>query len=220
LLFFIPIGLLIFVLSPLFNISFSVLSGYILTIVFMISPLRTLLISLPILSQASVALEKMESLGLFLAAQTTEPELAKLDYQLEWKSLRLAGVTHRYRGEREDSHFILGPINLTFYPGDLVFVVGGNGSGKSTLVKLLTGLYVAETGAIQFDQQLIADVNLEWYRQQFSVVFSDFYLFDRLLGLDNPHLNSQIQAYLVQLQLDHKVTVNEGVLSTTALSQG
>lgn len=186
----------------------------------MISPLRTLLISLPILSQASVALEKMESLGLFLAAQTTEPELAKLDYQLEWKSLRLAGVTHRYRGEREDSHFILGPINLTFYPGDLVFVVGGNGSGKSTLVKLLTGLYVAETGAIQFDQQLIADVNLEWYRQQFSVVFSDFYLFDRLLGLDNPHLNSQIQAYLVQLQLDHKVTVNEGVLSTTALSQG
>ena len=219
-LFFIPIGLLIFVLSPLFNISFSVLSGYILTIVFMISPLRTLLISLPILSQASVALEKMESLGLFLAAQTTEPELAKLDYQLEWKSLRLAGVTHRYRGEREDSHFILGPINLTFYPGELVFVVGGNGSGKSTLVKLLTGLYVAETGAIQFDQQLIADVNLEWYRQQFSVVFSDFYLFDRLLGLDNPHLNSQIQAYLVQLQLDHKVTVNEGVLSTTALSQG
>jgi len=211
---------LIFVLSPLFNISFSVLSGYILTIVFMISPLRTLLISLPILSQASVALEKMESLGLFLAAQTTEPELAKLDYQLEWKSLRLAGVTHRYRGEREDSHFILGPINLTFYPGELVFVVGGNGSGKSTLVKLLTGLYVAETGAIQFDQQLIADVNLEWYRQQFSVVFSDFYLFDRLLGLDNPHLNSQIQAYLVQLQLDHKVTVNEGVLSTTALSQG
>ncbi len=211
---------MIFVLSPLFNISFSVLSGYILTIVFMISPLRTLLISLPILSQASVALEKMESLGLFLAAQTTEPELAKLDYQLEWKSLRLAGVTHRYRGEREDSHFILGPINLTFYPGELVFVVGGNGSGKSTLVKLLTGLYVAETGAIQFDQQLIADVNLEWYRQQFSVVFSDFYLFDRLLGLDNPHLNSQIQAYLVQLQLDHKVTVNEGVLSTTALSQG
>ncbi|MBD2729721.1 cyclic peptide export ABC transporter [Nostoc sp. FACHB-892] len=221
LLFFIPIGLLIFVLSPLFNISFSVVSGYVLTIVFMISPLRILLTSLPIISQASVALEKIESLGLFLVAQTTEPEQANLlDYQLKWKSLTLAGVTHRYRGEREDSNFILGPINLTFYPGELVFVVGGNGSGKSTLVKLLTGLYVAETGVIEFDEQPITDANLEWYRQQFSVVFSDFYLFDRLLGLDNPHLNSQIQDYLVQLQLDHKVTVNEGVLSTTALSQG
>jgi len=220
LLFFIPIGLLLFVLSPLLNISFPVLSGYIVTLIFMITPLRVLLNNLPPLSQASVALEKIGSLGLLLIAEKTDPLANLLDYQPKWKSLRLAGVTHTYRGEREDSHFILGPLNLTFYPGELVFVVGGNGSGKSTLVKLLTGLYVPETGAIQFDEQPITDATLEWYRQQFSVVFSDFYLFDRLLGLDKPHLDSQTQNYLVQLQLDHKITVKEGILSTTALSQG
>ncbi|MBP5974470.1 cyclic peptide export ABC transporter [Brasilonema sp. CT11] len=221
LLFFIPIGLLVFVLSPLFDIPFPILSGYTLTIIFMITPLRTLLNSLPTLSQASVALEKIESLNLSLVAQTIEPELVlSLDSQPEWKSLKLAGVTHTYRREKEDKHFILGPINLTLNQGELVFVVGGNGSGKSTLVKLLTGLYVPETGEIQFDEQPITDANREWYRQQFSVVFSDFYLFERLLGLDNSHLLSQTQDYLVQLQLDHKVTVKENALSTTALSQG
>ena len=45
-------------------------------------------------------------------------------------------------------------------------------------------------------------------------------MFDRLLGLDKPNLDSQAQAYLNQLQLDHKVQVKAGVLSTTALSQG
>lgn len=221
LLFFIPIGLLLFVLSPLLNISLSVLSGYVLTIIFMITPFRILLNNLPTLSQASVAIENIESLELLLVAETAKLERANLlDYQLEWKSLRIEGVTHAYRGGQEDSHFVLGPLNLTFYPGELVFMVGGNGSGKSTLVKLLTGLYVPETGVISFDEQPITAGNREWYRQQFSVVFSDFYLFERLLGLDNALLDSETKEYLVKLQLDHKVTVQNGVFSTTSLSQG
>lgn len=45
-------------------------------------------------------------------------------------------------------------------------------------------------------------------------------MFERLLGLDNTHLDTQAQDYLRQLQLDHKVKVKNGKLSTTALSQG
>ena len=62
--------------------------------------------------------------------------------------------------------------------------------------------------------------NREWYRQHFSVVFSDFYLFERLLGLDNTGLDTQAQDYLKQLQLERKVKIENGKLSTTALSQG
>lgn len=64
------------------------------------------------------------------------------------------------------------------------------------------------------------DKNREWYRQQFSVVFYDFYLFDRLLGLEHADLEIQATEYLKQLQLNHKVQVRNGKLSTTALSQG
>ncbi|MEH2248659.1 cyclic peptide export ABC transporter [Nostoc sp.] len=226
LLFFIFIGLLFFVLGPFFNIPSVIISGYIITIVFMISPFRILLVNLPILSQANIALEKIESLGLLLAVDQTKklvnifPNKPSFTFQKEWKSMQIQEVTHTYRGEQEDSKFILGPLNLNFYPGELVFVVGGNGSGKSTLVKLLTGLYIPESGIIRFNGQDINDVNRKWYCQQFSVVFSDFYLFERFLGLDNSNLDNKAQKYLFQLQLEHKVRIKDGVFSTTALSQG
>ena len=94
------------------------------------------------------------------------------------------------------------------------------GSGKTTLGKLLTGLYVPESGEIRLNSQLITDLNRNQYRQYFSAVFSDCYLFEKLLGLDNPKLDTQAREYLVQLQLDAKVNVKDGNLSTLDLSQG
>lgn len=221
LLFFIPIGLLIFIFYPLFKIPSSVVTSYVITIIFMMTPLRVLLSNLPLFGQASVAIEKIESLGLSLAAHTTELEsINSLPEQNEWKSLKLQKVTHAYRREQKDNYFILGPLNVTFYRGELVFLIGGNGSGKSTLIKLLAGLYVAESGEILLDEQPITEANREWYRQKFSVVFSDFYIFDRLLGLDKSHFDNQTQYYLHQLQLNGKVKVKQGIFSTTVLSQG
>jgi len=115
---------------------------------------------------------------------------------------------------------VLGPINLVFQPGELVFLVGGNGSGKSTLAKLITGLYPPETGEIRLDGEPITDENRDDYRQLFSAVFSDFYLFESLLGLHTTNLDARAKAYLAELHLDHKVKVRNGDLSTTALSQG
>ena len=51
-------------------------------------------------------------------------------------------------------------------------------------------------------------------------MFSDFYLFESLLGLPAAKLDTRTQDYLVQLQLNHKVQVQEGRLSTLDLSQG
>jgi putative pyoverdin transport system ATP-binding/permease protein len=219
--FFVLIGILIFALPSWLNLSTAVLTGYALTLLFMLTPLRGILVTVPELSRASVALEKIETLGLSLVAQTKEPDtIAYNNHSPHWRSLKLVGVTHSYPAEREDSHFVLGPLQLTFQPQELVFIVGGNGSGKSTLVKLITGLYSPEAGEIQVDGEPITDENRDWYRQHFSVVFSDFYLFDRLLGLENSDLDQHTKDYLIQLHLDHKVTVKDGKLSTTALSQG
>ncbi len=218
---FIPIGLLVFILPSLFNLSTSVLSGYALAIVFMLTPLRIILNTLPEVARANIALEKIESLGLSLAAVTIEPEIQVYPNQKSFKScLEFFGVTHSYFNERDGSHFTLGPINLSFAPGELVFIIGGNGSGKSTLVKLITGLYIPADGAVLLDGEAITDKNRDWYRQQFSVVFSDFYLFERLLGFNDAGLDVQAQDYLVKLQLDHKVQIKNGVLSSTSLSQG
>ena len=218
-LFFMAIALLLFGLPQLTTIKTPVLSSYILTVTYLTSPLRSVLELLPNLSRASVALQKLDRLGLSLVEQSEVINHPQFDLKVAWQQLNLLAVTHAYRGESAEHSFTLGPIDLTFRPGELVFIVGGNGSGKSTLIKLITGLYTPETGQIQVDNQFITEQNREWYRQQFSVVFADFYLFEQLLGIDKSYFQ-QVQNYLNLLQLERKVKISNGKISTTALSQG
>jgi putative pyoverdin transport system ATP-binding/permease protein len=218
LLFFFAIGFILFALPKFITINSQTLSGYILTFSYLMLPMDNLVNNLPNISRASIALQKIESLGLSLA-DFAEVSTTPSPINYCWESLELKTITYLYQKEQEDS-FIIGPINLTFKPGEIIFIVGGNGSGKSTLAKLITGLYTPDSGEIFLARQQINQQNLEWYRQHFSVIFSDFYLFDRLLGLENFDLDTQAKSYLKQLHLDQKVKVENGKLSTIDLSQG
>jgi putative ATP-binding cassette transporter len=129
-------------------------------------------------------------------------------------------VTHSYHREQEDESFTLGPIDLAFRPGELVFITGGNGSGKTTLLKLITALYLPESGEIRMDGKMISQQNVDAFREQFSVVFSDFHLFETILGIDKPELDAKAIHYLKQLHLENKVRYQDGNFSTTELSQG
>ena len=238
LLFFTIAGILLFGLPKLVSVTPSVLAAYILTLTYITNPMQNILERLPALFRANVALQKIERMGLALASQAEDADMNGIklseaeprrsrdqaqpghELKFDWNSLEIEQVTHTYRGEKEDSNFGLGELNLTFYPGQLVFIVGGNGSGKSTLAKIITGLYIPETGEIRLNGKPITNQNREWYRQHFSVVFSDFYLFERLLGINHPELDMQAQDYLRQFHLEHKVQVKDGILSSTALSQG
>ena len=140
----------------------------------------------------------MESLGLSLAANTTEKETAETAEELPpWTTVELRGVAHGYYRETENSRFTLGPIDLKLTPGELVFITGGNGSGKTTLAKLLIGLYKPEAGELRINGEPVTDENRDWYRQHFTVVFSDFFLFDSLLGLEAPKLDDKAREYLI-----------------------
>ena len=138
----------------------------------------------------------------------------------EFEPIELRGVTHSYQHEKDDSQFVLGPVDLTFRPGELVFIVGGNGSGKSTLAKIITGLYPPEKGNVFFNGCPVTNANRDDFRQLFSAVFSDFHLFDSLLGLRAVSLDHRAKDYLEQFHLDHKVEIRDGRLSTVDLSQG
>ncbi|ELS03024.1 cyclic peptide transporter [Xenococcus sp. PCC 7305] len=219
LIFFFALGFVIFVLPNIMAITPQTLSGYVLTFTYLVFPMENIISKLPIFSRASIALEKIESLGLSLVNRS-ENLTVPPQHKASWEYFQLDNVTHTYRTDEPNSNFILGPVNLKFFPQEIVFIVGGNGSGKSTLAKLITGLYIPESGEIILDGESITEQNREWYRQHFSVVFADFYLFADLLGLEDNNLDSQAQKYLKLLQLDHKVQVQEGKLSTTALSQG
>jgi putative ATP-binding cassette transporter len=137
-----------------------------------------------------------------------------------WRRLELIDVTHVYRHDGADEEFELGPISLSMQPGELIFLIGGNGSGKTTLAKLLMGLYQPDSGEIRVNGGLITEAERDDYRQRFSVVFYDFYLFERLFGADAGDLDARSESYLKMLQLDHKLQIKDGKLSTLDLSQG
>ncbi len=218
---FIVIGLLIFVLPAFVNISEQVLTGYALALLFMTTPLQGIMLSAPNLGRANVALNNMEELGLQLSSQSIELDQRSLMLpQASWRRLELNNIRHQYRQEGQEHNFVLGPINLRFVPGEIVFITGGNGSGKTTFAKILAGLYAPESGEIRLDGQSVTDQNRVDFREHFSTVFSDFHLFDSLLGLSGPKLDYRAQDYLVQLQLSHKVQIKDGKLSTIQLSQG
>jgi putative ATP-binding cassette transporter len=221
-LFYLFIGLVLFLLPTLVNVNQQAIIGYTITVFYLMSPLWMILATLPNLGKASVALKKIESFGLLLDAdEGVEPaSTACLNDVSSWKRLEMIGVTHAYHREAQDQSFTLGPISLKVEPGETIFLIGGNGSGKTTLAKLITGLYSPETGEIRLDGTAVNRENVSSYRQLFSVVFSDFFLFDNLLGLHLSQLDSQARDYLVKLQLNHKVRVDNGVLSSIDLSQG
>jgi putative pyoverdin transport system ATP-binding/permease protein len=220
LLFFTILGLLVFALPEFITIKTGILSSYVVTITYLMQPFDSTLKMLPGISQASVALQKIDTLGLSLASNLET--FAESNYKsLAFKqSLELKEVTHTYNQEDEENSFTLGPINLFLHPGELVFLIGGNGSGKSTLGKLITGLYLPEQGEILVDGCVVSNQNRENYRQLFVAIFSDFYLFEKLLGINNNDIDVQTKKYLKKLQLQNKVNINNGVFSTIELSQG
>lgn len=221
LLFFSLIGLLLFFLPHFATLSRQAMSGYVLTTLYLMGPLAGVLGSFSVFGRANVAFQKVEQLGVSLAARPEEDcSITRPEAESAFKRLDLIGVTHSYHHEKEDSSFVLGPISLSFCQGELVFLAGGNGSGKSTLAKIVTGLYPPETGELRLDGKPVTDANRDDFRQLFSAVFSDFYLFESLLGLNHANLDARARDYLEQLHLHHKVKVSQGVFSTTALSQG
>ena len=217
--FFVLIGLILFLLPSFQSVSLQTLTGYTLTLLYVIVPLEILINRLPDISRASIAVSKIEQLGI------TENDISNLARDREpatikWENLELAGVEHSYYLEKENCSFTLGPINLRFRMGELVFLTGGNGSGKTTLAKLLMGLYLPESGEILIDGQTVTDENRDAFRQSFSSVFSDYFLFDSLLGMKGAGADTQAETYLRELQLNHKVEIKDGVFSTTDLSAG
>jgi len=220
LLFYGLIGMILLVFPSLLSLSGESLTGYAFAMLYMIGPMWGVIGMVPTLSRGQIALEKIEELGVELDGSGreggAERAIDKGPHRVEFTAARF----NYDAGKDDDRQFTLGPLDLTIETGELLFVVGGNGSGKSTFVKLLTGLYRPQVGSVSLNGEAIVAATQDWYRQHFAAVFSDFYLFQRLLGLDPDLVSGQADEWLKALRVQHKVTIQNGEYSTVNLSQG
>lgn len=219
-LFYVLLGAIVFTIPIMYALPVEALTGYVLVTLYMMTPVWALLDSWPILARGRIALGKVRELGLSLSEPDAEGDHASPAVAEPFVRLDVEGLVFAYGDGADSYEFALGPLDFSLAQGELVFLVGGNGSGKSTLVKVLTGLYPPTFGSIRLNGQIVDDSNRDSYRQHFSAVFSDFYLFDGLLGLAGDGLDERARQGLVRLELDAKVRVHAGRFSTTALSQG
>ncbi len=85
----------------------------------------------------------------------------------------------------------------------------------------MTGLYTPDSGEILVDGVPVTVDSEDAYRQLYSTVFSDFYLFNRLLGLSQSKAWAErTREYLEALELSDVVKLDGDSFSTISLSQG
>lgn len=72
------------------------------------------------------------------------------------------------------SRLVLNQLNMRWYPGERIALVGGNGQGKTTIVKLITRLYEPGGGQILLDGIDLRDYDPEDLYREISVVCQDF----------------------------------------------
>jgi len=221
--FYFMIGLLMAVLSTMGALSLEALTGYVFVLLYAMSPIWGVIGAIPTISRGQVAVEKIEELGGALSAlyegrRDTGRPAAAAGAAL---TVDVDRVMFRYDARSgQEQGFELGPVTLRLTPGEVLFIVGGNGAGKSTFVKVLTGLYAPSEGTIRLGSTPITDENREWYREHITVVFSDFFLFDKLLGMSAVDIEQRGREALKFVELDGKVALSGKTFSTTSLSQG
>ncbi|MGG6124917.1 cyclic peptide export ABC transporter, partial [Pantoea allii] len=85
---------------------------------------------------------------------------------------------------------------------------------------LLLGLYSPDKGILKLNDMEVTDLNRFYYRQNFSAIFSDYHLFEKLLYAHDNDLRKKANYYISALQIQHKVKIVDGNFSTVKQSTG
>lgn len=95
--------------------------------------------------------------------------------------LEISRLTHRFEGLCAVSDF-----NLLVQPNELIGIIGPNGAGKTTVFNLMTGVYRASEGSINFQGKELVGLNPHSItRLGIARTFQNIRLFRELSVLDN-----------------------------------
>ncbi|MEI6411728.1 MAG: cyclic peptide export ABC transporter [Bacteroidota bacterium] len=239
-LFYLLLGAILFVLPRLqADNSAAVIMKVVSSVLFIIGPLEGILYSIPGLASANNSANNIMDLEAQLEEELKKQKEQQINhhapeaYQLMpfEHQIDLRGLEYQYKNNGWNGNgasFKVGPINLTIRKGELIFITGGNGSGKSSFAKLLTGLYKPAMGQIIIDGTEDGrggiEVNMRNYQQYqnlYSIIFSDFHLFDKVYGLEHTLDPVEVNALLQSMNLSsEKTSYKDGAFTNIHLSSG
>lgn len=221
---FILLGTLVFIL-PALSSTFADSTVKVLTaVLFLVGPVSGVISAAPQITVANAAAENLLKLEQLFDENLEQGIVA--DEQREkaatptFSGFNTIDLRHLMFARGEGSErFVVGPIDLSIQRGETLFITGGNGSGKTTFVKMLTGLYPADSGEILVDGRLVGRADMQRYRDIFGAVFSDFHLFPTLYGVER--IDRERAASLIdEMEVESKAHLDGRRFSTVDLSTG
>jgi len=220
--YYMAIATTLFILPPARVLVGEAAADTITVMIFLFGNVTEILRTLSMLLQYDVSVNNLQTLEQRLERPPQEEdsfENQRLKQQDSFERLQLSRASFSYVDSQGRSVFTVGPIDLEIRRGELLFLVGGNGSGKSTLLRMLTGLYLPDSGSLMLNDVPISSLNVDTYRQYFSTVFTDFHLFDLFYGLPDV-TDGEVDALLKRFRLDEKTLYHAQRFSTQDLSTG
>ncbi|WP_379133784.1 cyclic peptide export ABC transporter [Paenibacillus sp. sgz500958] len=217
LLFSIVIGVVAFLFPLIFSeLTTNSLRSYVFVLLYMTGPIHSILAVIPNITKVRISWMRIRELSdhLDTVIEKNGNPVAETAGEFE---LKLDAVRYDYKNAEGEKVFSVGPLDYSFRSGEITFITGGNGSGKSTLSRLITGLYAPDSGTLYINGDAVSPAQLG---QHFAAVFSDFYLFEKLYGIDYDAKSGEMEHYLNVLHLDEKVRIKQGALNTIKLSTG
>jgi len=215
---FFVIGIVAFVFVNYHAISNQELVAVIMTLLYITAPVAAVLQAIPGYMAAGVSLRNVNKLFFDIPVENAKPVF---EAAAPWSTIRFENVAYTHpETEAGKSGYRIGPVSFEISRGECTFIIGGNGSGKSTLAKLITLHYTPDQGKIYFGNERISDETLNIYRQRIAFVYSDYYVFEKLLGVSDPEVKGEVDRYLCELGLEHKIKFENGQFSNLNLSDG
>jgi putative ATP-binding cassette transporter len=212
------VGGIIFLLPIFSTVSTAQFGAYVFAVMFLRNPLSVVTSAFPVVVRGNQALSNIYLLEQEIdsASKTNQPEITTAP---QFESLELDNISFHYPQKNQNPIFGVSSISFKINRGEILFIVGGNGSGKSTLLKLLTGLYYPLAGNILLNNTPLEEEDYYDYRELYSVIFTDFHLFDRLYGIDDIDYH-RVDKLISKMGLNKKTTFKNDGFSTFDLSTG
>ena len=167
------------------NLSFGVLSAFILYAQRLFNPLRQFADKFTMFQAGFTALERVSDI-MHEPIEIRDPELSQAALVSEQQKTNGKGQIAAHRGEirfehvwfaYKDDDYVLKDLNFTIRPGEKVALVGPTGAGKSSIIRLLCRLYEATKGRILVDGIDIRDLPQAELRRQMVVILQEGFLF-------------------------------------------
>lgn len=136
------------------------------------APLKRLINSSTVLTQASASLERVMELMDEPYDIVDAEDAKKLDAPA--RSITFDGVWFKYN---EQGDWVLKDVNLEIRHGQTVAFVGMSGGGKSSLISLIPRFYDIQKGSVSINGQDVRKLTMESVRGSVGMVLQDNFLF-------------------------------------------